>query len=227
MKAWKALSIVSLVLVWSGVALAQDPVKVDPAHYSVVKNGGGGVVEVVFAGGGGVGNQLRPRREEYDASASGFHRDSAGGFQSPVHAAGRQVGRQRPGQRVGHVLAGRHAQPGEHRHGAGRCPVGRIQDRGAGHGGAPHVPPRHDPERAGPKAPRAMAYRSTASATFAEPAGTKHDFDQVVIALGPAQLRSRSTASLRKRRGLAATRSSSVAAWRMRPKTPVASRWTW
>jgi quercetin dioxygenase-like cupin family protein len=36
--------------------------------------------------------------------------------------------------------------------------------------------------------PRAMAYRSTASATFAEPAGTKHDFDQVVIALGPAQL---------------------------------------
>jgi beta-alanine degradation protein BauB len=36
MKAWKALSIVSLVLVWSGVALAQDPVKVDPAHYKLV-----------------------------------------------------------------------------------------------------------------------------------------------------------------------------------------------
>jgi oxalate decarboxylase/phosphoglucose isomerase-like protein (cupin superfamily) len=36
--------------------------------------------------------------------------------------------------------------------------------------------------------PRAMAYRSTAAPTFAEPAGTKHDFDQVVIALGPAQL---------------------------------------
>jgi beta-alanine degradation protein BauB len=36
--------------------------------------------------------------------------------------------------------------------------------------------------------PRAMAYRSTASATFAEPAGSKHDFDQVVIALGPTQL---------------------------------------
>jgi len=36
--------------------------------------------------------------------------------------------------------------------------------------------------------PRATAYRSTASATFAEPAGTTHDFDQVVIALGPAEL---------------------------------------
>jgi hypothetical protein len=36
--------------------------------------------------------------------------------------------------------------------------------------------------------PRASAYRSTASPTFAEPAGTKHEFDQVVIALAPAQI---------------------------------------
>jgi quercetin dioxygenase-like cupin family protein len=36
--------------------------------------------------------------------------------------------------------------------------------------------------------PRAIAYRSTATATFAEPAGSKHDFDQVVVALGPAQM---------------------------------------
>lgn len=33
-----------------------------------------------------------------------------------------------------------------------------------------------------------MAYRSTASPTFAEPAASKHDFDQVVIALGDAAL---------------------------------------
>ena len=38
------------------------------------------------------------------------------------------------------------------------------------------------------ESPRATAYRSTASATFAEPAGSKHDFDQVVIALGPASM---------------------------------------
>ena len=36
--------------------------------------------------------------------------------------------------------------------------------------------------------PRANAILSTADATFAEPAGTKHDFDQVVIALGPSQM---------------------------------------
>jgi hypothetical protein len=32
--------------------------------------------------------------------------------------------------------------------------------------------------------PRAMVYRSTADPNFQEAAGTKHDYDQVVIALG-------------------------------------------
>ena len=36
--------------------------------------------------------------------------------------------------------------------------------------------------------PRAIAYRTTADPTFQEPAGSKHDFDQVVIALGSAQM---------------------------------------
>ncbi|MEO7192670.1 MAG: hypothetical protein ABI051_16595 [Vicinamibacterales bacterium] len=36
--------------------------------------------------------------------------------------------------------------------------------------------------------PRAIASLATASATFAEPAGSKHEFDQVVIALGPSPL---------------------------------------
>ena len=31
--------------------------------------------------------------------------------------------------------------------------------------------------------PYGTAYRATASASFAEPAGSKHDFDQVVVAL--------------------------------------------
>ena len=36
MKACKALSLILLVLLWSGTALAQDPVKVDAQHYKVV-----------------------------------------------------------------------------------------------------------------------------------------------------------------------------------------------
>jgi hypothetical protein len=36
--------------------------------------------------------------------------------------------------------------------------------------------------------PRAVAYRTTADPTFQEPAGTKHDYDQVVIALSDAKM---------------------------------------
>jgi hypothetical protein len=36
--------------------------------------------------------------------------------------------------------------------------------------------------------PRAMAYRTTADPTFQEPAGSKHEYDQVVIALDPSQM---------------------------------------
>lgn len=36
--------------------------------------------------------------------------------------------------------------------------------------------------------PRAIVYTVTADASFAEPAGTTHDYDQIVIALGPAQM---------------------------------------
>ena len=35
---------------------------------------------------------------------------------------------------------------------------------------------------------RGVAYRVTATPTFEEPAGSKHDYDQVVIALAPSQM---------------------------------------
>jgi hypothetical protein len=36
--------------------------------------------------------------------------------------------------------------------------------------------------------PRAVVYRATADPTFTEPAGTTHEYDQIVIALGPAPI---------------------------------------
>ena len=36
MQGRKTLSVLSVVVLWSGTALAQDPVEVDPAHYKVV-----------------------------------------------------------------------------------------------------------------------------------------------------------------------------------------------
>jgi quercetin dioxygenase-like cupin family protein len=35
---------------------------------------------------------------------------------------------------------------------------------------------------------RGMAYRVTADPTFHEPAGSKHDYDQLIIALAPGQM---------------------------------------
>ena len=37
------------------------------------------------------------------------------------------------------------------------------------------------------ESPRATAYQATIDPKFEEPAGTKHDYDQVVIALAPSQ----------------------------------------
>jgi len=38
------------------------------------------------------------------------------------------------------------------------------------------------------RGPRAVAYRTTADPTFPEPAGSQYDYDQIVIALGAAQM---------------------------------------
>ena len=52
MTAWKAVSIVSLGFVWCAVALAQDAVKVDPAHYKVVfENASVRVLKIGYAPG--------------------------------------------------------------------------------------------------------------------------------------------------------------------------------
>ena len=75
--------------------------------------------------------------------------------------------------------------------------------------------------------PRAVVYRATAEPTFAEPAGSTHEFDQIVIALGPAaDVARRSTANRRRPPGSAATCSSSDAACRTNRRTPAANRWT-
>jgi oxalate decarboxylase/phosphoglucose isomerase-like protein (cupin superfamily) len=38
------------------------------------------------------------------------------------------------------------------------------------------------------ESPRAIAFRNTAGPDFEEPAGTTHEYDQVVIALGPGEI---------------------------------------
>jgi len=52
MKACKVVFIVSLILAWSGIALAQDPVKVDSEHYKVLfENATVRVLKIDYAAG--------------------------------------------------------------------------------------------------------------------------------------------------------------------------------
>ena len=52
-KMCKVLPMVSLVLLWSGTALAQDAVKADPAHYTVIlENPSVRVLKIAYPAGG-------------------------------------------------------------------------------------------------------------------------------------------------------------------------------
>lgn len=68
------------------------------------------------------------------------------------------------------------------------------------------------------ESPRASAYRMTAAPTFEEPAGTVHDYDQVVIALGAVEMALTIDGQPAKT-SFAATSSSSVAASRTAART--------
>ena len=90
MKMWKALSIVSLVVAWSGAALAQDAVKVDPAHYKVVfENASVRVLRISYAPGGKSVMHQHPDSIVISLSAS----------KVKFTTARRQIGGQRLGQR--------------------------------------------------------------------------------------------------------------------------------
>lgn len=178
MKAWKALSIVSLVLVWSGVALAQDPVKVDPAHYKLVfENASVRVLRIGYAPGAKSTMHQHPDAIVIPLVASRVR------FTLPD---GKSEDSDLANESAMYSPAGTHNPANI---GTGPVDALLVEFKTAAPGTAALPTSRPGMTlNVLAEGPRAMAYRSTASATFAEPAGTKHDFDQVVIALGPAQL---------------------------------------
>lgn len=178
MKAWKALSIVSLVLVWSGVALAQDPVKVDPAHYKLVfENASVRVLKIGYAPGAKSTMHQHPDSIVIPLAASKVR------FTLPD---GKSEDSDLANESAMYSPAGTHNPANI---GTGPVDALLVEFKTAAPGKAALPTSRPGVTLTVlAEGPRAMAYRSTASATFAEPTGTKHDFDQVVIALGPAQL---------------------------------------
>jgi quercetin dioxygenase-like cupin family protein len=178
MKTWKALSVVSLVLAWSGAALAQDAVKVDPAHYKVVfENASVRVLKISYAAGAKSVMHQHPDSIVIPLAASKVR------FTLPD---GKSEDNELANESAQYTPAGTHNPTNV---GTGPVDAILVEFKTAAPGTAALPASRPGMElKVLADGPRAMAYRSTASATFAEPAGTKHDFDQVVIALGPAQI---------------------------------------
>ena len=162
----------ALLLAGSTLVLAQDPVKVDPAHYKVIlENASVRVLGVDYASGAKSPMHSHPDAMVVALSASKVR------FTMPDKTT---QDSDMPNEGAMYTPAGSHS--------------GQIMSSTAtkalviefkGAGGKATLPT----SRPGmtikvlAEGARGMAYRSTADAKFAEPAGTKHDYDQVVIAL--------------------------------------------
>jgi quercetin dioxygenase-like cupin family protein len=178
MKALKVAATVSLALLWSTSMLAQDPVKVDASHYKVIiDNASVRVLKISYPAGGKSVMHQHPDSIVVPLVASNVT------FTGP------------DGKAQERALAADSAMysPAETHNPAntGTSPVDAIlvEFKGAAPGKA--TVPTSRPGLAMKmlaEGPRAIAYRTTADPTFSEPAGTKHEYDQVVISLNPSQI---------------------------------------
>jgi quercetin dioxygenase-like cupin family protein len=178
MKACKVLSMVSLVLLWSGIALAQDAVKVDPAHYKVISDTPSvRVLKITYPVGGKSVMHSHPDSMVVPLA------DSKVRFATPD---GKSEEMDLPKEGAMFTPAGTH-NPSN----LGKTPVDAIlvEFKTPAPGTATIPTSRENMAlKILADSPRALAYRVTAEPTFQEAAGTTHDYDQVVIALGPAQM---------------------------------------
>ena len=178
MKTWNVLLLVSLVLLWSGVALAQDAVKTDPAHYTVVlDNASVRILKINYAPGGKSIMHAHPDAIVIPLSASKVR------FALPD---GKSQDSDLASESAMYTPAGTHNPTNI---GAGPVDALLVEFKGKMPGKAALPTSRPGMTvKVLAEGPYGTAYRATAAATFAEPAGSKHDFDQVVIALGPAPM---------------------------------------
>jgi oxalate decarboxylase/phosphoglucose isomerase-like protein (cupin superfamily) len=178
MKPRTVLPVLALVLFWSGAALGQDPVKVSPEVYKVAfENASLRVLKVAVAPGAKTAMHLHPENVIIALSAAKVR------FTGP------------DGKSVEPTLANESATfaPAETHAGEniGKAPIEAIVVEFKSKApGTSTLPNTRDnlASKVLAENPRAVAYRATADPKFHEPAGSKHEFDQVVIALAPSQM---------------------------------------
>jgi quercetin dioxygenase-like cupin family protein len=169
---------VSIVLLWSVTALAQDPVKVDSAHYKTVfENASVRVLRVNQPAGGKSPMHQHPDNIVIPLASAKVRFTMPDGKSEEAEMAS---------ESATYMTAGSHSGVNI---GTGQIDVILVEFKSAAPGKAEVPTSREDMAlKILAEGPRAVAYRATADPSFQEPAGSKHDYDQVVIALGPAQM---------------------------------------
>lgn len=178
MKFVEALALASLVLFPSTSLFAQDAVKTDPAHYKVLfENTGVRILKISYAPG--------------EKSIMHSHPDTVVIPLATSHVRFTTPDGKSEDQRLANESA-MYAPAGTHNPanvGPGPVDAILVEFKSAAPGKATIPSSRDD---MGMKLlaehPRGMVYRVTAQPTFQEPAGTKHDYDQVVIALASSPM---------------------------------------
>jgi quercetin dioxygenase-like cupin family protein len=167
-----------LALAWSGLALAQDPVKVDPAHYKVLlENATVRVLKVGYAPGA--------------KSVMHHHPDAIAVPLSTTRVRftledGKTEERELTSEAALYTPAVTHNPEN-----LGTSPIDLILVEFKSPSPGKAVVPA---SRTGlgikvlAEGPYGMAHRVKAEPTFEEPAGSTHEYDQVVIPLGPSQM---------------------------------------
>ena len=177
MKSRTVVFAVATAIAGSSVLFAQDPAKVDAAHYKVmVDTSSVRVLEVNHAVGAKSVMHAHPDAIIVPLTPSKVR------FTTPD---GKFTDSELPNESGNCAPAGVH-NPSN----VGTTAVRAIVVEFKGAGGKAVLPANRASLTMKPIAEcaRATAYRSTADPAFSEPAGTKHDYDQVVIALGTGQM---------------------------------------
>jgi quercetin dioxygenase-like cupin family protein len=178
MKPYQALSVVALMLLGSVVALAQDPVKVAPTHYKpLFENADLRILEVDYAAGSKSAMHQHPDSMVVSLTPSKVR------FSTPD---GKSQDSDMPSDAGMYTPAGTHSSAN-----IGTTPVKAVlvEFKTAAPGTSALPPARPGMTmKVLAEGPRATAFRMTADPTFHEAAGSKHDYDQVVIALAPSKM---------------------------------------
>jgi quercetin dioxygenase-like cupin family protein len=178
MRAWTVLPAAAFVLAVTPALIAQDPAKVAAAHYKVVfENPSVRVLRVSTPAGAKSALHSHPDHvaiflkdgQVTFTGSDGKTQDVKGASETAIYAP-----------------AGAHSAVN-----TGKTALDALAiEFKAKEPGTATLPDTRDniAMKMLAEGPRAMVYRATADEKFSEPAGSKHDFDQVVIALGAAQM---------------------------------------